>query len=33
VPSINLIMTFETRGKPLSAEKVESIIKEYFGEK
>jgi hypothetical protein len=31
IPSINLIMTFETRENPLSTEKIESIIKEYFG--
>jgi hypothetical protein len=30
MPSVNLIMTFETRENPLSTEKIESIIKEYF---
>lgn len=30
VPSVNLIMTFETKSHPLSVEKVESIIHEYF---
>jgi hypothetical protein len=33
MPSINLIMTFETGENPLSAEKVESILKEYFVER
>ncbi|MBO5488691.1 MAG: hypothetical protein J5972_02160 [Eubacterium sp.] len=31
IPSINLIMTFETKEQPLSAEKVDFIIQEYFG--
>lgn len=31
VPSVNLIMTFETREYPLSVEKVDLIIQEYFG--
>jgi hypothetical protein len=26
-----LIMTFETKDRPLSAGKVERVIKEYFG--
>jgi hypothetical protein len=32
IPGVNLIMTFETKERPLSAGKVEGIIKEYFGE-
>lgn len=32
IPSINLIATYETKRNPLSAEKVEWIVKEYFGE-
>ncbi|MBQ1172021.1 MAG: ATPase [Lachnospiraceae bacterium] len=31
LPSINLITTFETKEHPLSIEKVEEIIQEYFG--
>ena len=30
IPTINLIMTFETKNHPLTAEKVELIIQEYF---
>lgn len=30
IPSINLIMTFEDRKNPLSIEKVENIIRDYF---
>ena len=30
IPSIQLITTYETMEKPLSAESVERIIKEYF---
>lgn len=30
IPSVNLIMTFETQNQPLSAERVEMIIQEYF---
>ena len=32
LPSINLITTFETKEHVLSIEKVEKIIREYFGE-
>ena len=32
IPSIQLITTYETKRNPLSAEKVEWIVKEYFGE-
>ena len=31
IPSINLITTYETQRYPLSVEKVEGIIQEYFG--
>lgn len=31
IPSVNLIMTFETKEHPLSVEKVDLIIQEYFG--
>ena len=31
IPSINLITTYETQRHPLSVEKVEGIVKEYFG--
>ena len=31
IPSVNLIITYETKEHPLSAEKVELIIQEYFG--
>lgn len=31
LPSVNLITTFETKEHPLSIEKVEGIIQEYFG--
>ena len=30
IPSVNLIMTFETKEHPLSTEKIEKIIEEYF---
>ena len=30
IPSLNLITTYETKRHPLSVEKVESIIQEYF---
>ena len=30
VPDINLITTYETRERPLSMEKIERIITEYF---
>ena len=32
VPDINLITTYETRERPLSMEKIERIITEYFAE-
>lgn len=31
IPSINLITTYETKRHPLSIEKIESTIQEYFG--
>ncbi|MGN0432084.1 MAG: ATPase [Lachnospiraceae bacterium] len=31
LPSVNLITTYETKEHPLSIEKVEGIIQEYFG--
>ena len=31
IPSIDLIITFETKDNPLTAEKVMSVINEYFG--
>ncbi len=31
IPSVNLIMTYETKEHPLSVEKVDLIIHEYFG--
>lgn len=31
IPSVNLITTYETKRDPLSAEKVEFRIQEYFG--
>ena len=31
IPSINLILTYETKQYPLSADKVEMILQEYFG--
>lgn len=31
IPSINLITTYETKRYPLSVEKVEGVIQEYFG--
>ncbi len=31
IPSVNLIITYETRKHPLSVYKVEMIIEEYFG--
>lgn len=31
IPSVNLILTYETKQYPLSAEKVEMILQEYFG--
>lgn len=31
IPGVNLITTYETKGKPLSLETVENIIQEYFG--
>jgi len=32
IPSIDLIMTFETREHPLYIEQVETIVEQYFGE-
>ena len=31
IPSVNLILTYETKQYPLSADKVEMILQEYFG--
>jgi hypothetical protein len=31
IPSIDLIITFETKDNPLTAEKVMNVINEYFG--
>lgn len=31
IPTINLIMTFETKEYPLNTETIEKIVKEYFG--
>ena len=31
IPSVNLILTYETKQYPLSADKVEMILREYFG--
>ena len=31
IPGINLIMTFETKDSPLSAVRVEQVVKTYFG--
>ena len=31
IPSVNLILTYETKQYPLSADKVERILQEYFG--
>lgn len=30
IPSVNLIMTFETKNHPLSLETIETIVEEYF---
>lgn len=30
IPTVNLIMTFETKDHPLNTEKIENIIREYF---
>lgn len=30
IPSINLITTYETRENPLTYEKIERIVEEYF---
>ena len=32
IPSIDLIMTFETKEHPLYIEQVEAIVEQYFGE-
>ena len=31
IPSVNLILTYETKQCPLNADKVEMILQEYFG--
>ncbi len=31
LPSINLIITYESRDKPLTSAKIEAIVQEYFG--
>ena len=30
-PSINLIITYETRDQPLTYAKIEAVVQEYFG--
>ena len=33
IPSIDLIMTFETKEHPLCIEQIETVVEQYFGDK